>query len=161
LPSGAVRRIAPLRNGECWENTYSAAGLHTNKSSEVKATSDLFRLARCRHGRCSAPVPARGSLASVSGDGLVSAGHISWRSMAVLGGRAGENPQDFREVLGVQVPPLRTRSYRRFLTPGSGHAPPLICLVAAGWPLTPAYPNGALPRISDRSSSIPKATGRA
>ena len=33
----------------------------------------------------------------------VSAGHTSWRSMAVLGGRACENPQDFREELGVQL----------------------------------------------------------
>src|SRR5262249_46257941 len=37
-------------------------------------------------------------------DDVVSAGHTSRGEMAVLGGRTCENLQDFREVVGVQVP---------------------------------------------------------
>jgi cysteine-rich repeat protein len=38
VPSATIQLQGP--NGECWENTYSAAGLRTNNRSQVKATSD-------------------------------------------------------------------------------------------------------------------------
>src|SRR5262249_32841614 len=43
--------------------------------------------------------------------------------MAVLGGRIGENLQDFREVLGVQVPLLALRNASRL-----GPLPPIVPL---------------------------------
>jgi hypothetical protein len=68
----------------------------------------------------------------------VSAGHTSWRLMAVLGGRACENPQDFREERGVQVPLLAFRPLPSFICQAVGRSVRVFGVFRPGAPAPPA-----------------------
>jgi hypothetical protein len=55
--------------------------------------------------------------------------------VAVLGGRTGENPQDFREELGVQVPPFALRAALRMSIRGVPR--PIQVGELVGWSTVP------------------------